>query len=101
MGRKKKQVCEWDDCFTCPYEDCLQSESNISSTDDFNPLKKRGPGRPRLPDGVSHQHRLEYLRRHYQETKEEKAKYFREYYQKNKERIRKQQKEYRRKRNGK
>ena len=94
MGRTKKPRCGHGDCFTCPYDDC------IATTDDMK--KKKGPGRPKLPDGVVHQHQLEYARKHYQQTKEARREYNKEYYLKNMERIKAQQKEYRarRKANG-
>jgi hypothetical protein len=90
MGRKKKPKCGCSDCFNCPYDDCI--------VEDVQP-KQSGPGRPRLPDGLVHQHQLEYARKHYQAHKEERKLLYKEYYQKNKARIQAQQKAYRERRN--
>jgi hypothetical protein len=91
MGRTRKPRCGHKDCLTCPYDDCIATEDELASSN-------RGPGRPKLPPGVVKQHQLEYAKRHYQETKEQRRQYYKEYYQKNKERIHAQQKEYRDKR---
>ena len=90
MGRKRKPRCGCSDCFKCPYDDCIANEKDMNI--------KRGPGRPRLPDGLSKQHQLEYAKKHYQETKEQRSEYYKEYYKKNKERIKAQQKAYRERR---
>lgn len=30
MGRPADQDCEHDDCFTCPYPDCIASERRVA-----------------------------------------------------------------------
>lgn len=95
MGRKRKPKCNHNDCFTCPYDDCIIGDFEVNQE---GAKDKRGPGRPKLPPGLVHKHQLEYARKHYQETKEERALWYKEYYQRNKEKIKKQQKEYRERR---
>ena len=46
---RKTKKCTHNDCFTCPYEDCISSK---------DPGKKR-PGRKRLPPEVRKRHRKE------------------------------------------
>lgn len=82
----KKPKCGCGDCFNCPYDDCIVNEVQP---------KQNGPGRPKLPEGVVHQHQLEYARKHYQQIKEKRKAWYKEYYQKNKARIQAQQKAYR------
>ncbi len=93
MGRNTKPRCGHGDCFTCPYDECIAQSKDLA--------EKHKPGRPRLPEGVVHQHQLEYAKKHYQEHKEEKSAYYKQYYARKRAEIRAKQKEYyRRKKNG-
>lgn len=67
--------CTHEDCFTCPYDDCISDKSPVS--------KKRG--RKKLPPEVVRQHRLAYQRKYNKEHKEKLAAQMKKYYQEHKE----------------
>lgn len=85
--------CEYDDCLTCPYHDC------ISDNGPQRPKGKKGP--TPLPPGIYAEHQREYARKHYQEIKSDpilnkkRQEYMRKYYKDHAEKIRVQQHEYR------
>lgn len=81
--------CEHDDCFTCPYPDCISKKGNIDNT------KKRKPGRKKLPPEVKRQNRIRQSQDYYNNHKEQRKIYQHDYYAKNQEEIKQRQKEKR------
>lgn len=71
-------ACLHDDCFSCPYPDCISKDEP----------KKKKPGRKKLPPEVVHQHRIEYQRRYNEEHREEIYAKMKAYYQEHKEEYR-------------
>lgn len=61
--RRIEMVCEHDNCFTCPYPDCISDTEPMASG-------KGKPGRKKMNPEEVRQHRLEYQRRYNQEHKE-------------------------------
>lgn len=73
MGQHKGR-CTHDDCFTCPYDDCISDKEPV----------KRKAGRKRL-DPWEKKRRQRVAQKNYHEANREKIqKYRREYYQKHK-----------------
>ena len=61
--------CNHNDCFTCPYSDC------ISNYEPANTPKKKC-GRKRLPPEVIREHRIQYQRKYNAAHKAEHAAYY-------------------------
>lgn len=57
-------ICNHNDCFTCPYEDC------ISKVEVEPERKKRG--RKKLPPEEKAKHRQAYNKKYYEKTKAER-----------------------------
>ena len=71
---RKAKKCDHDDCFTCPYEDCISSK---------DPKKKR-PGRKRLPPEERKRHRREHQRKYLETHRTQINERQRQNYQKKK-----------------
>ena len=82
-------ACEHDDCFTCPYKDCInKAEPKIEKV-------KKKPGRKKMNPEVVKQHRLEYQRKYNKEHKEKIYAYMKEYYKEHKAEYRAREKKNR------
>lgn len=79
-------TCTHNDCFTCPYPDCI-----VEGRVKYQPKKKRG--RKKLSPEVLAQHRREY----YEKNKEKYQEYYRKYYQEHKSEYRAREKNLREK----
>ena len=66
--------CTHDDCFTCPYRDCISNREPV----------KRKKGRKRLPPEEKKRHRREQQRKYLDKHREQINERQREYYQKRK-----------------
>lgn len=65
-------TCEHDNCYTCPYPDCISGKGPKEK-----PVKKK-PGRKKLPREELLEHHRQYARQYYNAHKEK----YREYYMK-------------------
>lgn len=83
--------CGHDDCFTCPYNDCIDN----GIYEDDEKITRRG--RPKklefATEEEKHQYHIQKCREHYQQNKEKYRKRQKEYYEKNKEEIRRKARE--------
>lgn len=82
-------ACEHDDCYTCPYPDCISKKE---------PEKKK-PGRKRIDPALKRQHKLEYQRRYNKEHKEKINEFMKKYYQEHEEEYRARERKNRNKKN--
>ena len=80
--------CQHDNCFTCPYPDCISGDGPVKK-------KKGKPGRKKLPPEVLKQNRQRYSHDYYRDKKEQCAASSHEYYLKHREEIKQKQKEKR------
>ncbi len=62
--------CLHDDCFTCPYVDCVSEKG---------PRKKKS-----IPVAAKRQHKVEYDKKYYQAHKEQKRAYAKKRYEERK-----------------
>ena len=69
--------CLHDDCFTCPYADCI-SETEPKTK------KKSNRGRKAIPVDVKHRRKIEYDRKFYQAHREQKLAYAKKRYEERK-----------------
>lgn len=83
-------ICEHDNCFTCPYPDCISDTEPRASG-------KGKPGRKKMNPEEVRQHRLEYQRRYNKEHKEKIYAHMKEYYKEHKAEYRAREKESRKK----
>lgn len=85
-------VCEHNDCFTCPYPECIGKK---------DPGEKKKPGRKKMNPEEVKKHRLAYQRKYYQEHKEKYKEYMINYYNEHKEEYRAREKARRKRKRGK
>jgi hypothetical protein len=85
-------ACEHDDCFTCPYKDCIKNtEPKVDKV-------KKKPGRKKKNPEEVRQHRLEWQRKYNAEHKDKIYAYMKEYYKEHKAEYRAREKKNRMKR---
>ncbi len=77
----KMQNCGHDDCFTCPYKDCIIKETDIrlDEIDNYEIKIPRKCGRKPLDPEERRRRRNEYSKRYYEQHKEACKKRMREY----------------------
>jgi len=85
-----------EDCFNCPYEDCILSDSDILKREKISDELER---QARIMSYKPHKHKpkkdkKEYKHNYYQEHREELLDYQRIYYQNHKEKRRAYQRKY-------
>ena len=79
--------CQHNDCFTCPYKDCISEKDNSG--------EKKRPGRKKMNPEVVRQNRLRYQREYYQQHRDKLNEINKQYYRDHADELREKQREYR------
>ena len=75
-------ICEHDDCYTCPYPDCIASQES-----EVNKQKKKRGRKPMDPE-LKKKKKQAYRKEYYKKNKERLNAYMSEYYKGHKEEYR-------------
>ena len=89
--------CEHNDCFTCPYPDCIVTNKQIAAQAKEH---KRKPGRKKIDPEIRKQNVKRWRQDYYQQNREILLNKSHKYYQEHIEELREKQKEYRNKKQG-
>lgn len=94
MGRKAKKIvysCGCDDCFNCPYPDCIVNYVDTLKEAEFSDTDNDNSGNSDKKRFDKNEYNRKYMKKYYQEHKE----YYRQYWEKNRERQNEYLKKYR------
>ena len=81
-------ICEHDDCYTCPYPDCIASQES-----EVHKQKKKRGRKPMDPE-LKKKKRRAYCRQYYAEHKEAMNAYMNNYYREHKAEYRAREQKY-------
>lgn len=81
-------ICEHDDCYTCPYADCIASQES-----EVHKQKKKRGRKPMDPE-LKKKKRQAYCRQYYAEHKEAMNAYMNNYYREHKAEYRAREQKY-------
>ena len=81
-------ICEHDDCYTCPYADCIASQES-----EVNKQKKKRGRKPMDPE-LKRKKRSAYGKKYYAEHKEHLKDYMNNYYREHKAEYRAREQKY-------